>query len=160
MMKLHETSGFSLLELIIVMAILGVVFAIAAPNFMIYRDNTNLKEAARDISSDIYYYKQKSVAEYLNYKIVFNPSANTYTVSKETSSGSGTYSTVITKTVGAGYSLIIIDGTPTYSDGVTIVPRGTMTSGSLVLKHARRLSTATITTYTVGRVYVAYTLKS
>jgi len=160
MARLKAASGFSLIELIIVIALIGILLAIAAPNFSIYRDNTNLKEAARDISSDIAFYKQKSIAENLSYKIVFNASLNTYTISQETSSSSGTYTVLTTKAVSPGNVLIVIYGTPSYSDGIIIQPRGTMTSGSLVLQHTRRLSTATINTYTTGRVNVQYSLKS
>lgn len=163
--KIKQAKGFSLIELIIVIAILGIVSAIAAPNFNKYRQNTNLKEAARDLASDISLYRQRAVAENIHYQIVFNQAANNYTVQRETTSGSGAYADLVpavTKSPSAisGGSVIISDLTHLPNQWVTFEPRGTMSAGSLTLQHTIRLSTATITTYFTGRVgNVAYILK-
>ena len=164
-MKIKSSRGFTIIEMMIILAIIGVILTVAAPNFNAYRQNTNLKEAARDISSDISLYKQRAVAENRRYRINFSAAANTYTIQQETvvnNTGTGNYVDLITKTVGAGNANIVISGTPSFSGGVTYVtfnPRGTSGAGSLMLQHTIRLSTATITTNLMGRARVDYVLK-
>jgi type II secretion system protein H len=151
--KVTTTRGFSLVEVLVVIAILAVVLAIAAPNFTAYRDNTNLREAARSISSDMQLAKQRAVSESRNYLINFDEAANTYTLQQETAPNLIIY----TKTVGAGNTAIKILGTPTFPSGnVTFQSRGTSTFGSLQLKNDRRPLVATISTQITGRVRVEY----
>jgi prepilin-type N-terminal cleavage/methylation domain-containing protein len=158
--KVRSSKGFSLIELIIVIAIFGIVLAIAASNFTAYRDNTNLREAARSISSDMLLVKQRAVSESRNYRIDFSEAANTYTIQQETAPASGIYSDLSTKPVGAGNTAIKISGTPSFSGGVSYVtfqPRGTCNPfGSMKLKNDRRPLVATITTQITGRVRVEY----
>ena len=161
-MKIRKSSGFGLIELIVVMAILGVVFAVALPTFTKYRDNANLREAARDISSDIQFYKQHAISENVRYRITFNSGTNNYVIQKESVLNLDDFSNVATKQVGAGNSVISILGTPSFSGGVptiTFAPRGTSTMGSLSLQHTKRLSTATITANLMGRTHVDYVFK-
>lgn len=143
------------MEMIVVIAISGIVLVIAAPNFTRYRDNKNLKEAARDLSSDIQLYKQRAVAENAPYTITFNSGTNDYVIMKGAV-------LVATKQVGVGNANVRILGTPSFSGGVptiTLLPRGTSTNGSLTLQHTTRLSEAQITANIMGRTHVDYTLK-
>jgi prepilin-type N-terminal cleavage/methylation domain-containing protein len=158
--KVRSSKGFSLIELMIVIAILGIVLAIAAPNFNKYRQNTNLREAARDLASDISLYRQRAVAENIHYQIVFNQAANNYTVQRETVLNSGVYNLlIVTKSPSAISSQVIISDNPlpSFSGGVpniTIQPRGTMSAGSVTLQHTLSLLTKKITANTMGRVKV------
>jgi prepilin-type N-terminal cleavage/methylation domain-containing protein len=167
--KIKQAKGFSLIELIIVIAILGIVSAIAAPNFNKYRQNTNLKEAARDLASDISLYRQRAVAENIHYQIVFNQAANNYTVQRETVLNSGVYNLlIVTKSPSAiSGGSVIISNVNLNNQWITFQPRGTLDVScaaipcSVTLQHTVRLSTATINTYLTGRVVnVTYNLQN
>lgn len=146
-MEIRQNKGFSLIELIIVIAIIGIMAAIAAPNFTRYRDNANLREAARDLSSDIQLYKQRAIAENTNYEITFG--GNNYTITKGAT-------TVANKTVGANNASIVISS-PYPGGKIELETRGTLKpSGTMKLKHNTRNSEATITTSLTGRVRVTY----
>ncbi|MEN6375791.1 MAG: GspH/FimT family pseudopilin [Smithella sp.] len=162
---MKSNKGFSLVEMIIVMAIIGIVLAIASPSFYKYRQNTNLKEAARDLAGDISFWRQTSIAENVRYRIVFDQPSNNYTIRRESPANSGTYVDVSTKSPASVNSAIIIMGgasAPSFTSGVayiTIQPRGTMSAGTVWLQHTNRLSTSTITTNLMGKVNVTYDLK-
>lgn len=155
---MRKSGGFSLVEMMIVIAVLGIVLAIAAPNFTVYRDNTNLREAARDISSDIQLCRQRAVAENVSYRITF--AANTYTMQRQTAPGSAAWEDVATKTIGGGNALISLIAVPSFFPGgtatLTFQTRGTSGNGTIRLRHANRPLIAEITTTVTGRVHVQY----
>ncbi|NTW06903.1 MAG: prepilin-type N-terminal cleavage/methylation domain-containing protein [Syntrophaceae bacterium] len=162
---MKTNKGFSLVELIIVIAIIGIVLAIASPSFYKYRQNTNLKEATRELAGDITLYRQTAIAQNVRYRIVFNQLTNSYTIQIESPANSGTYVDVLTKSPASVSSSVIIMGGanfPSFTGGVayiTIQPRGTMSAGTVWLQHTGRLSTSTITTNLMGKVNVTYDLK-
>jgi len=155
--KFRKNSGFTLIELLIVIAIIGIVAGIASANFKNYRDRTNMREAAREISSDIQHYKQRAVSESVPYRITFNAGANTYIIEKMPES---TWITVATKSVGKEKVPVSIDGTPTFGGSpptLNLFTRGTTSAGSLILKHASpKVKRMRITTSTMGRVTVKF----
>jgi Tfp pilus assembly protein FimT len=143
---------------------LGIVLAIAAPNFNKYRQNTNLREAARDLASDISFWRQRAVADNVHYRITFNQATNRYTILQGGQLSTDPYIPLVPAVTKSPSNIssgvIISDLTHLPNQWVTFEPRGTMSAGSLTLQHTIRLSTATITTYFTGRVgNVAYILK-
>ncbi len=59
----HKTDGFSLLELLVVLAIVAVVSVIVAPNFISWRSNASLRGAAGNLKGDLELSKAKAVRE-------------------------------------------------------------------------------------------------
>lgn len=162
---MQKNRGFTLVELIIVIAIAGIVLAIAAPNFTGYRQNTNLKEATRNLSADIQYWKQRAVAENRSYRISFDTAGNSYSVLKREAPPGMAFKPLSEVDPGASN----IDKSPAdISPGVSLVaapatvtmdPRGTLSNGTIRLQHGIRLSTADIVTSLPGRVRIVYDLK-
>jgi type II secretion system protein H len=80
-MRRKSVNGFTLVELLIVIAIIGIVASIASFAWQNYVRNTNLKTAARELTSDIQFMKGKAIARNdLTYTIDFNTGDNTYTM--------------------------------------------------------------------------------
>ncbi|MDD2670891.1 MAG: GspH/FimT family pseudopilin, partial [Syntrophales bacterium] len=149
---------FSLVELIITMALLGMMAAIAIPAFFSYNQNVNLKSAVREITSDIYLAREKSVSENRKHRISFSLADNNYVVEQGTSSGSP-YTGIETKVMasfGSGVRLTAVSfgGNP----AIVFQTRGTTEAGTVSLQNDRG-SAATITTTLTGRTYVQYALQ-
>ena len=81
-MRITKNKGMTLIELIMVVAILGIVLAIASPNFMRYRQNTNLRETAEDFTAKIALYRHRAMAEDIRYRIAINLAAGEYSVER------------------------------------------------------------------------------
>lgn len=77
---MRKDSGFTILELIITVAIVGVLAAVAVPNYLEWLPDSRLKEAARNIYSDMQYAKLNAVKEHKEWAIVFDPANNKYHV--------------------------------------------------------------------------------
>ena len=159
-MKFKSTAkAFSLVELLIVLAIFSIVITIAVPAFSKYRGNANLREVVQEISGDIRLCKQKAVAENSRYRIQLNVRSNNYIIQKETSSSHWTNVSSL-KNIGADDAALKISGDPTYGgDRIYFQPRGTTTAGTLEIQHEKFLSKASIVTSIMGRVRIEYKFK-
>ncbi len=154
MKKTGKTGGFSLIELIIAVALVAIVSAIAVPQFQRYSANADLKTAAREVAGDLFNVRQMTVAENLNvYRLTFNVVSNSYALSR-----SDTGVTLWTKSpssIGNGIRL----STATFGGtGVaSFHGRGTMTNGTVKLRNEIG-SEATITVNITGRTHVTFTM--
>ena len=58
---MQKQSGFSLIELLVVIVILGALMAIAVPNYLSYIPKSRLKTAARDLYSELQLAKMAAI---------------------------------------------------------------------------------------------------
>ena len=158
-MKVKSAKGFSLIELLIVIAILSILCTQASPYFTKYMANVNLKEAARKISGDIQLCKRMAVAENTHFRMLINAAANEYTIQRKTSPSTwaNVFSTI--KVCGNDANIKIIGDTTYADDQIVFQPRGTTNAGTLKIQHEKILSQASIITSLMGRVRIQYDLK-
>ena len=146
---MKQSKGFSLIELLIAIGIIGILSTIAAFSWNRYVTNTNLRTATRDVASDIILLKARAVSESRQYRITFNVGANNYAV-EQWNIGTGVYDIIQTKSPTAFGSDIFIDVTTFVGDRVTFLPRGTLSGvgGTVRLKNSRNSKTAIIVNIT------------
>ena len=140
--------GFTIVELVIAIALFALLALIALPNLRMFSQNANLRSASREITTDLFNVKETSIAQSAGSQIVFNQGANSYTMPDGTARTPSTFSPDIQITN------VNFAGGPT----VSFTPRGTTTAGSLTLQNARG-STAVITVNFTGRTYVQYNMQ-
>jgi len=78
----NKTSGFSLIELVIVIAIAAIVLAIATPSTLTWLRERGVRNAADQLLMDLQRAKLMAIKENANCTITINaPAANQYTIS-------------------------------------------------------------------------------
>lgn len=169
-MKIENTKGFTLIEVLIVLAILGIVGAIASYNFQHYRNNADLRTMARELQSDITKTKQDAVSRGVCYLMIININpGNSYTIRQGNTPScaalvpiSNTTSSLLsTKTptsLGLGGAGIIIKQINSGSSTIRFETRGIISAEEVVLEN-RIGSQATINSSVTGKTYVTFNMQ-
>lgn len=74
--------GFTLLELIVILGIIGTILAIATPSFMEWRRNLQYKEAAGGIVSALRTARSNAIALNRQNRVEFMPSTSRYRITQ------------------------------------------------------------------------------
>ena len=72
-----KNDGFTLIEICVVIAIIGIISAIAVPNMISWREDAKLRDAAFNLRSDLELAKFRAIRE--NSSVPLNFTANSYT---------------------------------------------------------------------------------
>jgi prepilin-type N-terminal cleavage/methylation domain-containing protein len=132
--QMHTTirnhCGLTILELVIVLAVIGVLTAVAVPNVMSYLPEARLKSAARDLYSNLMLAKINAVKKNTSWAVVFDVNTNTYQVFSDKgadNSWANTADNILVKAI----TLSDYGSNVTYGNGSATQPIGT-TFGNFV----------------------------
>ncbi len=80
-MHLHDNSGYSIAELVTVLAVISVLMAVSAPSLHRWYLNSGCNSAARDLYGAMIHAKEEAVMRNINCAVTFNQQigATTYT---------------------------------------------------------------------------------
>jgi type IV fimbrial biogenesis protein FimT len=74
--------GFTMLELMIILFILGILMAIAIPSFSSWLPEYRLKCAVRELYSNMQFAKMRAIRAHETYSLTFNYTGNSYTLQR------------------------------------------------------------------------------
>ena len=77
---MRQEKGFTIVEVCIVIAVIGVLAAFAIPNFLSWLPKMRVNSAARDLVSEMQLTRMQAVSERNNYVITFNVGSNQYSI--------------------------------------------------------------------------------
>ncbi len=126
---MRRQSGFTLMELMIIIAIIGVLIGIAVPNFLGWLPKYRLRSAADELFTNLNLAKMAAVRSGDNCRVDFG--ANSYTIQ------------CLSKTVdlfdyGSGVTFKKTDGSPGFPAFITFNSRGLSNSASAQLTNEAR----------------------
>src|SRR4030067_2642037 len=84
MKKLRQSFGFTFVEMMITVILIGILSALAVPSFIRTMDRVKLKSQIREIVSDIRWARSKAIQTKVQCGIVFNTDNNTYSIFLDT----------------------------------------------------------------------------
>jgi type II secretion system protein H len=159
MLIILKKTGFSLIELMIVIALIAIMAALAVPSWQKYRDNSNLKTAAREVMGEIFNAKQRAVEEnHDGYRLGFSIVNNNYGLSR-TEPDTGVTVTLWTKSLADSGNGVHIESVNFTGSIVSFNKRGTTSSlGSVVLGNGFG-SAARIAVNITGRTRVEFNMQ-
>ena len=134
-----DDKGFSMIELIVVLAVMGIVAAIAAPNWNALLPNYALNNSTRQVQSELHNIKMRAAAENIGFQFAYMQGASGYTIQRDSK-------TLVTKPLAEG-TTITKEGTIVFS------PRGTASGNRVRLRNANGICRQVVVSQT-GRVRI------
>jgi type IV fimbrial biogenesis protein FimT len=126
-------NGFSLAEVLVVIAIIGILSALAVPSVMGWRERTKLQGAARELMTGLQFGKGRAVRE--NGSVTLSISNNSYTICLDDDADSvcdAGEQVLRSVNLPTGYKLVDDFGGPG-PDPLTFTGRGVPSSGTFQL---------------------------
>ncbi len=114
--------GFSTIELLACLAVMGIVAAIALPNWRGLFPTYALNNSTRQIQSELHHLKMRAAAENVGFQLAYLQGANDYTIQRDSV-------TLVTKPLAEGTTI-------TKAGTINFSPRGTAGANRVRLSNA------------------------
>jgi len=144
---MRKSAGFTIVELLIVIAIAGVLSAIAIPNFSTWVASYRLKSAAQAVHANLIGAKMLGAKEGREYRIT--TAASAFTIQQGNLSSNSTAWTTVKTLAMTEYPGV----TANAANAIVFVPRGTASNETITLTNSKG-ATKTITVSIAGRVKI------
>jgi len=132
-------TGFTLVEILIVIAIFGVLTAIAAPGISAWVETFKFKNTIREIGITMQLARMKTIASGVEYRVVFDLDAETFSLERgNQADGSDTWipEGVVTD-VSSWVDIAFVNSYTTGKRNKQFNPNGTSSTGSIRLNNAK-----------------------
>ena len=77
-----RTAGFSMMELMVVLTVMGILLAVAMPNFVRAGKRDTVETAAYDFQRQLSLARQKAISRRMHYRLTIDPSTRTFQVQR------------------------------------------------------------------------------
>ncbi len=81
-MKIKRNEGFTLIEVLLVLAIISILSSVALPKLGGYLDYLRLETVTNRLASDLQWVRQRSITDKIKYGVLFDQLQNRYIVVK------------------------------------------------------------------------------
>lgn len=139
MKTLSREDAFSTIELLVAMAIMGILVAIALPNWHNLRSSYALNSSTRQIQSELHNIKMRAAAENAGFQLAYLQDASEYTIQRDSKP-------LQTKSIAEGTSI-------TKAGTIAFSPRGTAGANRVRLRSANGTCRQIVVT-AMGRVRI------
>ena len=122
MVNKKNTSGFTLMELMVVIAIIAIISGIAIPNFLSMLPKSRLRSATRDIVSCLQEMKLRAIRENATTVVIFNLANDEYTAFVDNGPGAATGNWALDATDTIIKRIVLPPDIDLYDSGFTLSP--------------------------------------
>ena len=140
-----DKKGVTLLELVVVFAIIAVGAVLTIPNIGPFLENYRLRTATRDITSMLRTAQMRAVSNNVNCQVLFDVGAGSYVLKRDT--GGGPFNDGATQLLPKGIAMVVGNNPVTFS------PNSSSNGGSVQLSNTKNTKTITVLPST-GRISV------
>ncbi len=143
--KLIQADGFTLLEIFVAMAIFAILAAFAVPQWGALMANYRLNSAARHVATELHGARNRAMAQYRRFKLVFD-SPTTYTIQKEQTPGGEDYTAI------SGPKSLPLGITVEFNSTPVFQTRGNASPGATITLTNSKNETKEVAVHLTGRI--------